>query len=281
MKFIDTHAHVNSKKFKEDADKIILKSLDNNTGMVLVGFDYKTSKRAVDIANKYEKGVYVGVGLHPVHLQDIIEEKEGRELIRARAEEFNRERFEKLAKLEKVVAIGETGLDYYHLKLGGDLETIKKRQKKVLVDHLLLARELDMPVIVHCRNAHNDLISTLKKFREDYKELIPRDKPWAVIHCFSGDENLAWEYFNLGLMISFTGIITFSKQWDELIRKMPNDRFMIETDCPFMTPEPHRGKRNEPFLVSLVAERIAEIKGVDVDKIAEISTKNARRFFNI
>jgi TatD DNase family protein len=282
MKLIDTHSHVNFKKFSDDADQVILNALNNQTGMVIVGADYKTSKRALDLANKYEKGVYAAVGLHPTHLEDIIEKTEdGREVVRVRAEEFLYDSYEKLAQLEKTAAIGEIGLDYYHLKLSPDLENVKKRQKDVFVKQLLLARRFDLPVIVHCREAHDDLLAVLKKFREENKDLISSDKPWGVIHCFSGDENLAWEYFKLGFLISFTGIITFSQQWDSLIRKMPLDKFMVETDCPFMTPEPFRGRRNEPVLVAYVAERIAEIRGVEPERIAEASTENARRFFNI
>jgi TatD DNase family protein len=282
MKYFDTHAHVNFKKFSADADQVVLNALNNGTGMIIVGADYKTSKRALDLANKHEKGVYAAVGVHPVHLEDITEASEdGREVVRVRAEEFNYDNYEKLAEFEKTVAIGEIGLDYYHLKLSPDLENSKKKQKEVLVKQLLLARRFDLPAIVHCRVAHDDLLLTLKKFKEDYKELIPLDRPWGVIHCFSGDENLAWEYFRLGFFISFTGIITFSQQWDDLLRKMPLDKFMIETDCPFMTPEPFRGRRNEPVLVHLVAERIAAIRGTEPDKIAELSTENAKRFFRI
>jgi len=282
MKLIDTHAHVNFKKFNEDADQVILSALNNQTGMVLVGSDYRTSKRALDLANKYEKGVYAAIGLHPVHLEDILEKSDdGREVVRVRSEEFNRDSYEKLAEFEKTVAIGEIGLDYYHLKLSPDLEKAKKKQKEVFAKQLSLARDFDLPAIIHCRVAHDDLLSTVKQFRDDYKEKIPLNKPWGVIHCFSGDENLAWEYFRLGFYISFTGLITFSQQWDSLIRKMPLDKFMIETDCPFMTPEPFRGKRNEPILVSYVAERIAAIRGLEFEKVAEISTDNALRFFNI
>ncbi len=282
MYLIDTHAHVNFKKFSDDAEEVILNSLNNDTGLILVGTDYKTSKKALDLANKYERGVYAAVGLHPTHLEDVTEEGEnGREVTRVRAEEFNYDSYEKLASFEKVVAIGEIGLDYYHLKLNSDLVKAKKRQKEVLVEQLLLARNLDLPAIIHCRVAHDDLLKTLKEFREEHRDLIPHGKEWGVIHCFSGDENLAWQYFQLGLLVSFTGIITFSRQWDDLIRKMPIDKFMVETDCPFMTPEPYRGHRNEPALVAYVAERIAQIRETDVEKIAEASTANACRLFNI
>ncbi len=107
------------------------------------------------------------------------------------------------------------------------------------------------------------------------------DKPWGVVHCFEGDEDEAWRFFNLGLIISFTGLITFSKRFDDLIRRLPNDKFMIETDCPFLTPEPHRGQRNEPMFVKHIAERIADIKCISLEKVAEITTQNARKFFNI
>ena len=121
----------------------------------------------------------------------------------------------------------------------------------------------------------------LSSFKKEYKNKLPKDKPWGVMHCFSGSEDLAWKYFSLGLIISFTGIITFSKEWDDLIRKMPDDRFMIETDCPFLSPVPHRGKRNEPIFVEYIAKRIAEIRNTSLEKIANITTSNARNFFNI
>lgn len=280
MRFIDTHSHLNFQKFDMDADQVIRNSLDEDTGMVIVGTNYKTSKRGLDLANKYEKGVYAAVGIHPVHLEDIIEEEDGQEKIRVPAEEFSYEVFEKLAKLEKTVAIGEIGLDYYHLKLD-NIEEAKKKQKKALREQLVLSRDLDLPAIIHCRQAHDDLLAALKDFKKEYKETIAKDRPWGVMHCFSGDENLAWQYFDLGLIISFTGIITFSKQWDDLIRKMPIEKLMIETDCPFMAPEPYRGKRNEPVFVEFVARRIAEIREVDVKKIAQTTTQTAKRFFNI
>jgi len=281
MKFLDTHCHINFKNFQDDADQVIAKALRHDTGMVVVGAEYKTSKRALDYANKYERGVYAAVGLNRLNLEKISADEGEEGGFETRGEEFVYDNYEKLANFEKVVAIGEIGLDYYHIKLSSDVEKIKQKQKEVFIQQLLLARNLDIPAIIHCRIAHVDLLALLKEFKEKHKSIIPKDRPWAVVHCFSGDEDLAWEYFNLGLMISFTGLITFSKQWDTLIRKMPSDRFMIETDCPFMAPEPYRGKRNEPALVSYVAERIAEIRKTSVDKIADISTRNAEDFFDI
>lgn len=277
---IDTHAHVNFNAYKDDSDEIVRKTLREDIWMINVGAEYKTSKRALKIANKFESGVYAAVGLHPIHLLEQ-ETKEDGKIIKTRAEEFNYDIYEKLAKFEKAVAIGEIGLDYFHIDKSQNISNIKDKQKKVLYEQLLLARRLDLPVIIHCRQAHDDMIAVLEKFKKEYRELIPSNNFWGVMHCFSGDEDLAWKYFGLGLMISFTGLITFSQQWDNLIRRLPGDKFMIETDSPFMTPEPYRGQRNEPILVKFVAQKIAEIKNLSVERVAELTTRNARNLFRI
>jgi TatD DNase family protein len=278
--FIDTHAHVNFSAFKDDADEVIKNSLAENTWMILVGTDYKTSKAALSMANKYERGVYAAVGLHPIHLFPTQAEGEDYSF-NSRQEDFNSEFYEKLLAFEKVVAVGEIGLDYYHINKSVDIAQVKNKQQEVFLEQLVLARKNNLPVIIHCRNAHDDTLKVIGEFRKEYKDLLPKEQPWGVMHCFSGDEDLAWRYFGLGLMISFTGLITFSKQWDDLIRKMPPDKFMIETDCPYMTPEPYRGQRNEPLFVKLVAKRIAEIKNLTVERIAELSANNAKNLFNI
>jgi TatD DNase family protein len=277
---IDTHAHVNFKAFKDDADEVIRRSLKDDTWMILVGSEVKTSKRALEYANKYEKGVYAAVGLHPIHTS--AQKVEGDDYdFNARGEEFSYDVYEKLAQFKKVIAIGEVGLDYYHLDVETDIASAKQKQKEVFIKQLELAKNLKLPVIIHCRQAHDDMLEILTNFKKNHKDSLPKDKAWGVMHCFSGDEELAWQYFGLGLNISFTGLITFSAKWDDLIRRIPNDKFMIETDCPYMTPEPFRGKRNEPALVKKVAERIAEIKNLSLEKVADISTKNARELFNI
>ncbi|MCF7820133.1 MAG: TatD family hydrolase [Candidatus Pacebacteria bacterium] len=284
MKLIDTHAHINFANYKEDADTVIRNSLRENIGMVLVGSEYKTSKRALEYANKYEKGVYVAVGLHPIHLQDVLVENQGDEgnyKFRTRAEEFNFDNYQKLAEFNKVVAIGEIGLDYYHINFKDDVSKIKAKQKSVFLEQLNLARKMDLPAIIHCRQAHDDLYQILEDFKAEHKDSIDSSKPWGVIHCFSGDLDLAWKYFNLGLFISFTGLITFSRQFDDVIRKVPLDKIMIETDSPYMTPEPYRGHRNEPALVYYVAEHIAKLRNIDISKVAKATTDNAKRFFGI
>lgn len=281
--FIDTHAHVNFKDYKEDADEVIRRALDNDTWMILVGSESRTSNRALNYANKYESGVYAAIGLHPIHLQEgeIDTADSSSNTYNAIAEDFDYGSYEKLAKFEKVVAIGEIGLDYYHLDPHSDISAVKRKQKEVFLQQLLLARNLNLPVIIHCRQAHDDLYQVLSDFKKDYAQLLPSGEPWGVIHCFSGDEDLAWKYFQLGLIISFTGLITFSQQWDDLIRKIPLERMMIETDSPYMTPEPYRGRRNEPLLVQYVAKRIAEIKNMKIEKVAEITSTTARKLFKI
>jgi TatD DNase family protein len=277
---IDTHAHVNFSAFKDDADEVIRRALASDTWMILVGSEVKTSKRALEYANRYEKGVYAAVGLHPMHTH--AQKATGEDYdFTTREESFSYDVYEKLAQFKKVVAIGEIGLDYYQIDSAADIRAVKQKQKEIFLEELKLATNLKLPVIIHCRQAHDDMLEILTAFRKKYKDSMPKDKPWGVMHCFSGDEELAWQYFGLGLNISFTGLITFSAQWDDLIRRLPNDKFMIETDCPYMTPEPFRGQRNEPLLVKKVAERIAEIKNLSFARIAEISTKNARNIFNI
>jgi TatD DNase family protein len=278
--YIDTHSHLNFNAFRDDVDIVIKRALDDDVQIIIASTNYKSSKRALEIANKYQRGVNVAVGLHPTNLEDVIEKYDGKELF-VSAEEFNSDIYQQLAKFKKVVAIGEIGLDYFRRDLHKDMQFTKEQQKSVLWAQLKLAANLDLPVILHCRDAHDDMVALLTKFKNEFIEQLPKNRPWGVLHCFSGDEDLAWQYFNLGLIISFTGLITFSKQWDDLIRKVPNDKLMIETDCPFMTPEPYRGKRNEPVLVKYVAKRMAEIKGIGIEEIEQATTENARRIFRI
>lgn len=278
--FIDTHCHLNFKAFKDDADEIIQEALAANVWMIIVSVESKTSKRAIEYATKYERGVYVAVGLHPIHLVKQAAKDEDYDFTTS-GEDFDYETYKRLAAAREVVAIGETGLDYYHIPRGEDFVVAKDKQRSVFLSHLTLARELNKPVIVHCREAHDDLLEILTEFRKNHRSEIPCDRPWGVVHCFSGDLDLAWKYFSLGLSVSFTGLITFNQQWDELIRKLPLDKFMIETDAPFMTPVPYRGQRNLPNYVVEVARKIAELKNISIEKVAEVSTENAKKLFNI
>lgn len=281
MRLVDTHAHINFNAFKDDGDAVIKRSLEVGVGMIIVGSEARTSKRAIDYANRYDRGVWAAVGLHPTHLFTARVQGDDYDFV-TRGEEFDNEVYGKLADFSKVVAIGEIGLDYYHLdEFAATPKQIKEKQKQVLGQQLILAAKRELSVMIHCRDAHNDLLPLLQDFRREYRQILPNGRPWGVVHCFSGNESLANEYFAIGLLVSFNGLITFSHDWDYLIKKLPADKFLVETDCPFLTPAPFRGQRNEPGLVSLAAERIAQLKNWSLERVAEITTDNARHLFNI
>ena len=252
---IDTHAHLNFSAYKEDADRVIRRSLDGDIWMINVGSQLTTSKRAVRIAEEYPKGVYAAIGLHPIHAQD----------------DFNYDEYKKLALSDsrRVVAIGEIGLDYKE-----EYISFKERQKKILIEQMNLAKELNLPIIFHCRKAHEDLIEIVNlKFKARNSKLR------GVIHCFTGDRNQAEKYIEKGLYLGFNGII-FKMDLDDVIKKTPLERILIETDCPYLTPPFQKG-RNEPAYVKYVAEKIAKIKDLDYKEIAQITTRNAKELFKI
>ncbi len=279
--FIDTHCHLNFKDFKDDFLDVANRSLKEDVYMIVVGSELKTSERAVFLADSFSKGVYSAIGLHPIHLHDFIvknNNENGKYEFRSKGEIFDEEKYQELlGKSNKIVAIGEIGLDYYHIntETGETEEDIKKLQKEVFTRQLNLAKKNNLPVIIHCREAHADLCEILENF---YIKNKP-NKDWGVIHCFSGDYKMASKYFALGLKISFTGLITFNKSWDEVIAKAPLDRIMIETDSPYLSPLPFRGQRNEPLYVKKVAEKIAQIKGMPLSVVENIIFDSSMAFF--
>ena len=272
---IDTHAHLNFSAYKDDVNKVIKRTLDNNVWMINVGSQYSTSKRAVEIAQEYPGGVYAAIGLHPIHLSDgIFKTKIDKEEIEfeTRKEEFSCEKYKELAQSKKVVAIGEIGFDYwYKPKTKIKLEQFRQRQKEVFGKQLELAKELKLPVIFHCRVAHSDLIQTIQQSNNQTIK--------GVIHCFSGNWDEAQKYLEMGLSLGFNGII-FKLNLDEVIERTPLDRILIETDCPYLTPPSITG-RNEPLYVKYVAEKIAKIKDLSYEEISDITTKNAIKLFNL
>lgn len=272
---IDTHAHVNFNAFKDEADEVVRRALNENTWIINVGSQYSTSKRAVEMAEKYPEGVFAAIGIHPIHLSELIfkdkvdddEEVE----FHPSMEEFDEKRYIELAKSKKVVAIGEIGLDYFHNKEN------KEKQKEVFSAQIDMAMKLDLPIIIHCREAYNDVIEILRDKKIKYGEKLR-----GVVHCFSGRLSQAKIYTEeLGFHLGFNGIITFDRSYDKVLREIDLKHILIETDCPYLTPVPFRGKRNEPVYVKYVAEKIAEIKGIDLAKIEKITTENARRLFRV
>ena len=250
----DTHAHFDDEQFDADRDEVLKSLKSYGVGNIVnIGSSMKTSRTSVALAEKYDF-VYATVGVHP---------SETGELCEADIEELKR-----LAANPKVRAIGEIGLDYhYH----DDVEP--SIQKKWFVRQLKLAKELDMPVIIHDRESKGECLEILKEHKISN----------GVVHCFSGSAETAREILNLGMMISFTGVLTFknAKKAIAACAAVPLDRLMIETDCPYMSPEPHRGRRNFSGYVEFVARKMAEIKGVSYDELVGITERNAKRFYGI
>ena len=254
---IDTHSHLNFSNYDKDRDKVIKKCLDNNLWMINVGTDYETSKKALEISEKYSQGVFASMGIHPENI--------GKEI-------FDYKKYKKLSLYEKVVAIGEIGLDYwYSPKTKKKQAEFKEKQKELLIKQINMANKLELPVIFHCRKAHNDLLEILStKENSNLK---------GVIHCFTGNWDQTKKYLNMGFYLGFTGII-FKFDLDEVIKKAPLDKILIETDCPFLSPLAET-KRNEPLFVKYIAKKIAEIKNVSFEEIAKQTTHNAKKLFGI
>jgi TatD DNase family protein len=258
MKF-DTHAHLNLQDFDKDRDEVVKRCLDNNVWVINVGTDYENSKLAVEIAEKYDEGVFAAIGQHP----SVLDEK------------FDLEKFEKLAKSsDKIVAIGEIGLDYkYKPKNAEEFEIFKQKQKELVLQQIKLAQKIDLPIIFHCRMAHQDLM-----------KIIDGGNLRGVIHSFTGTWQEAKRYLDMGFYLGFNAIIFREIKgisFDEVIKNTPIDRILVETDCPFLTPPQEGDKRNEPMFVKHTIQRIAEIRGLSFDKIAKITFENARKLFRV
>lgn len=274
---IDTHAHVNFSAFHDDADAVIKRALDESVFFINVGSQYSTSLRALKYAQKYPGQIWAAVGTHPVHLrkgnfiykddEELLEEE-----ITTIGEEVDFEKYRELGKNKEVVAIGEVGLDYHHFNEGDNIEDLKKRQKEVFLGFIKLANDLDKPIIIHCWDAYDDLYEILKE--------NPVNKA-GIIHSFVGGYKMANKFIDLGYKIGLNGIITYGESYDRLIKEIDLKNIVVETDCPYLTPAPYKGQRNEPVFVKIVAEKIAAIKDVSIADVAEISTSNAKSIFGI
>jgi len=265
---IDTHAHVNFNTYKDDGDEVIKRTLKENIWLINIGAQYSTSKRAVEYAEKYKEGVYAAVGLHPSHIhEDNLNQDKGAQDESRELEEFNQEKYKELLENPKVVAMGEIGLEYND----NVSPEARDKQKEVLIEQLELAQQIGKPVMFHCRKAYDDLIELL----------IIQTQIKGVIHCFMGRWSQAEKLIGLGFFISFNGLTTYARDYDKVIAKLPLEKILLETDCPYLTPAPHRDKRNEPLYIKLVAEKIAEIKKIKFEKLAEQTTKNAKELFGI
>lgn len=251
--FVDTHAHLQDSEYKNDLKPVLERAAKANVStIVCVGYDYESSRQAVDMADKY-KHIYAAVGVHPHDARSLDEQM--------------LERIYALAQNPKVVAIGEIGLDYYRNLSPKDL------QKKAFIQQIELARELAKPIIIHDRDAHQDILEIIKQENAG--------KNQGVMHCYSGHLPLAAELIKEGFYISLAGPLTFknAKKTHEVAQSINLNRVLIETDCPYLGPEPLRGKRNEPANVVLVAKKLAELRDKTVEEIAQITRTNAKEVF--
>ena len=256
----DTHAHLDFKEFDKDREEIIERAFSNGVKKIInVGCDLETSKNSVKLSNRYEN-IFAAIGIHPGEINE--EKIEIDEQI---------DELRKLAKNKKVVAIGEIGLDYKE----NSQPTIQKLQKEILKAQIELAQELNLAIIFHCRMAHNDLLEILNS-----KSEFLNPKLRGVIHCFTGNYSQAKEYLEMGFYLGFGGII-FKMNLDEIIKKIPLDRILIETDCPFLTPPQENGNRNEPAFVKYTAKKIAEIRKISFQEIEKATTQNAEKLFGV
>ena len=256
---VDSHCHLDFPDYQGDFQAVLERTRQALEFVVNVGTDIHTSERTVDLAVA-ESFVYASVGIHPHDASTVTDTA--------------MDRLMTLAKEPKVVAIGECGLDYSHLAPGGE-EKEKEVQRGVFRRHIRLARELKLPLIIHCRDAYDDLLAVLKEQGRGVR---------GVVHCFLGTPEQAKQFLDLGLYVSFTGIITFKNAAPELlesVQQVPTERMMVETDAPFLAPVPHRGKRNEPAYVTEVAKKVAELKGIGYAEVDQNTTQNARALFGI
>ena len=293
---IDTHCHLNFKDFKKDADEVIEKTLRNNVEIINVGAQYSSSRRAIDYAKKYEDGVWAAVGLHPIHIvgeQKITSGRQNAEdSAQCKKEKFDYEKYLELAKNDKVVAIGEVGLDYHHFDK--DKKQVAKNidlQKNVFEEFVRMSNKTKKPLAIHCWNAdkkdkrlvggavaYNDILDILEKISVE-KELVGRR---GVMHSFIGSYKTAKKFVALGFKIGLNGIITYSESYDKLIKEVGLENIVLETDAPYLTPNPlERYSRNEPLNIKYVAQKIADILQIDIEKVETITTQNAKELFGI
>lgn len=250
----ESHAHYDSQQFNEDRDELLMSMPEKGIGTIInSGADWDSVTEVVELAQKYPH-VYAAVGMHPDEVGDL-----------------NEERFQFLksqCQKEKVVAVGEIGLDYYWDNESHDV------QKKWFTRQLELARELDLPVIIHSRDAAADTLEMMKEYGKGLR---------GVIHCFSYSKEMALEYVKMGFHIGVGGVVTFknSKKLKEVVEAIPLERILLETDCPYLAPTPFRGKRNSSLYIPYIAEEIANLKGVTYEEVVAQTEQNGKMLFNI
>ncbi len=251
-KYFDIHSHLNFPDYEKDFDEIIKRLQETETHTIVVGTDYESSAKGVDLAGRHPE-IYACIGVHPV-------DKKG--------EHFDISKYDELVKHPKVVAIGECGMDFFHADKATDYE----RQKKLFLDQLDFALAYNKPIMIHARDAYEELLEILEPLKA-----IHETKLRGNVHFFAGGVDIAKRFFDIGFTVSFTGVITFTSDYNEVIKSAPLNMIMSETDAPYVAPVPYRGKRNEPSYVNEVVKRIAEIKGEDDEVLRVALVNNALR----
>lgn len=262
--FFDIHSHLHDKAFDEDRGKLLEEMLSYGVGTITVGTDLKESENAISLAEKYQH-VYATVGLHPNDNQEEI---------------FDEEKYEALARHQKVVAIGECGLDYFRLGENADLD--KLRQKEIFQKQIELAVKVNKPLMLHGRpsknsmDAYEDMLDVLEEAKKKYG-----DKLNGNAHFFAGDMEIAKRFLDIGFTISFSGVITFTKDYDDIVRYVPITMLHAETDSPYATPVPYRGKRNSPMYVQEVVAKIAVLRQESLEEVRKQLLENTKKMFRI
>lgn len=254
--FVDTHAHLTDRAFDEDREEVIRFAQECMVNKIITsGFNIPSSFDALALAKKYE-GVYASIGVYPENIYEIDDDFEIK--------------FSSLAKDKKIVAFGEIGLQYTP-----DMPE-KDKQIQALLRQLSLADKLNLPIVIHCRDAYGDMLAILK----ENKNLLNNG---GTMHCYGGSLEMARELIRLGLNISVGGVSTFknAQRLKEVLKEIPLQKMLLETDCPYLTPHPYRGKRNSPAFIPTIAQNLAEIKGVTVEEVAKVTSENAKEVFRL
>lgn len=254
--FVDTHAHLTDERFKGEEKEILEKCRTANVLKIITsGFDYVSSQKALEFAQYYDE-VYASIGVYPENIYEFDKQIENN--------------FAQMAQNKKVVAIGEIGLQYT------DNMPPREKQKEIFLKQLELAYELKLPIVIHCRDAYGDMIDLLKR----NKNLLEYS---GTFHCYGGSKEIAKESLKLGFYISVGGVSTFknASNLKETIKSLPLENLILETDCPYLAPDPFRGRRNDPSLIPIIAKNLAQLKDVSIEEIEEKTTQNARRLFNL
>ncbi len=279
MRYFDAHTHTNFVAYDEDRDAVIERAREAGVAMNVVGTQFDTSKSAVELAEKYDN-VYATIGLHPIHTsKSYHDEKElggGGKDFTSRGEVFDMAAYEAMGSSPSVIAVGECGLDYFRLE-----EKTKKVQSEAFVQQIELANKLEKPLMLHIRPALQSLGDGGNSYEDALEIIKAHAKVKGNVHFFAGDWNTAKRFLEFGFALSFTGVITFTHDYDDVVRNAPLNMLLSETDAPYVTPVPYRGKRNEPAYVTEVVRAIAKIRGEDNEAVAVQLMENARRVFSL